>query len=103
MLKILKYNNKNSLKYLELFLNKRKLIQKEKSFIVSKILRDVKKNGDKAVLRYEKKFSKIKKNSSKVFFSNKELNTIAKKTDKKIKQAIDLAYNRIKKFHSKHY
>ena len=101
MLKILKYNNKNSLKYLELFLNKRKLIQKEKSFIVSKILRDVKNNGDKAVLRYEKKFSKIKKNSSKVFFSNKELNTIAKKTDKKIKQAIDLAYNRIKKFHSK--
>ena len=101
MLKILKYNNKNSFKYLELFLNKRKLIQKEKSFIVSKILRDVKKNGDKAVLRYEKKFSKIKTNSSKVFFSNKELNIIAKKTDKKIKQAIDLAYNRIKKFHSK--
>ena len=101
MLKILKYNNKNSFKYLELFLNKRKLIQKEKSFIVSKILKDVKKNGDKAVLRYEKKFSKIKTNSSKVFFSNKELEIIAKKTDKKIKQAIDLAYNRIKKFHSK--
>ena len=68
MLKILKYNNKNSFKYLELFLNKRKFIQKEKSFIVSKILRDVKKNGDKAVLRYEKKFSKIKTNSSKSFF-----------------------------------
>ena len=101
MLKILKYNNKNSFKYLELFLNKRKFIQKEKSFIVSKILRDVKKNGDKAVLNYEKKFSKIKTNSLKVFFSNKELNIIAKKTDKKIKQAIDLAYNRIKKFHSK--
>ena len=101
MLKILKYNNKNSFKSLEFFLNKRKLIQKEKSFIVSKILKDVKKNGDKAVLRYEKKFSKIKTNSSKVFFSNKELEIIAKKTDKKIKQAIDLAYNRIKKFHSK--
>ncbi len=101
MLKILKYNNKNSLKYLELFLSKRKLIQQEKAFIVSKILKDVKKNGDKAVLKYEKKFSKIRTNSSKVFFSNKELNIIAKKTDKKIKQAIDLAYNRIKKFHSK--
>ena len=101
MLKILKYNNKNSFKYLELFLNKRKLIQKEKFFFVNKILRDVKKNGDKAVLRYEKKFSKIKTNLIKIFFSNKELNIIAKKTDKKIKQAIDLAYNRIKKFHSK--
>ena len=45
-----------------------------------------------------KKIFKNKTNSLK-FFSNKELNIIAKKTDKKIKQAIDLAYNRIKKFH----
>ena len=68
MLKILKYNNKNSFKYLELFLNKRKFIQKEKSFIVSKILRDVKKNGDKAVLRYEKKIFKNKNKFTKSFF-----------------------------------
>ena len=68
---------------------------------VKKIIQNVKKNGDKAVLNYEKKFSKMKIKTNKVFFSNKELNKISKKTDKKIKQAIDLAYNRIKRFHSK--
>ncbi len=101
MLKILKYNKKNSFKVLEKFLNKRKINQKSKTASVTKIIENVKKNGDKAVLNYEKKFSKIKTKTTKVSFSNKELNKISKKTDKKIKKAIDLAYNRIKKFHSK--
>ena len=48
-----------------------------------------------------KKFSKIKTNSPNVLFSKKEIDAISKKTDKKIKRAIDLAYKRIKKFHSK--
>ena len=101
MLKILKYNKKNSRNTLELFLDRRKLIQKNKASTVSRILKSVKKNGDKAVLNYEKKFSKVKTKSSKIFFSTKELNAISKKIDKKIKTAIDRAYNRIRKFHSK--
>ena len=101
MLKVLKYDKKNSLKSLEIFLNKRKIIQKNKTLLVSKIIKNVKKNGDKAVLYYEKKFSKIKTKSVRILFSKKEINEISKKIDKKIKQAIDLAYNRIKKFHSK--
>ena len=59
------------------------------------------KNGDKEVLNYEKKFSKIKSKSNKFLFFIKEINKIAKKTDSKIKKSIDLAYNRIKKFHTK--
>ena len=101
MLKILNYNKKNSFKDLEKFLNKRKINQKNKTTSVTKIIQNVKKSGDKAVLNYEKKFSKIKTKTTKVFFSKKELNRISKKTDKKIKKAIDLAYNRIKRFHSK--
>ena len=101
MLKVLKFNNKNSLKNLKIFLDKRKSFQKNQTSIVSKIIRNVKKNGDKAVLNYEKKFSNIKTNSNKIFFSVKEINKISKKTDTKIKKSIDLAYNRIKKFHSK--
>ena len=42
----------------------------------------LKKKGDKAVLNYEKKFSKIKIKSTKIFFSNKEINKISKKTNK---------------------
>ena len=101
MLKIFKFNKNNSLNKLEIFLNKRKFIQKSKLSIVKKIINNVKRNGDKAVLNYEKKFSKVKTKSNKIFFSNKELNFISKKTNIKIKQAINLAFNRIKKFHSK--
>ena len=101
MLKYLNYNKKNSLNNLEIILNKRKSIQKNKASDVKKIISNVKKNGDKAVIKYEKKFSKIKTKSSKIIFSKQEIDAIAKKTDKKIKQSIDLAYNRIKKFHSK--
>ena len=101
MIKILNCNKKNSLNSLKIFLDKRKLKQKKKVSVVSKIIRDVKKTGDVAVLNYEKKFSKIKNNSNRIIFSNKEINQISKKTDKKIKHAIDLAFNRIKRFHSK--
>jgi len=100
MLKTLKYK-KNSSRDLKIFLSKRNLAQKNKTSNVLKIIKDVKKKGDTAVLYYEKKFSRIKIKSNKILFSNKELNKISKKIDGKIKRAIDLAFSRIKKFHSK--
>jgi len=100
MLKFLNYNKSHSVKNLETFLNKRKFSQKNNTTLVKKIIYNVKKKGDKAVIDYEKKFSKITIRSNKITFSKKEINEIAKKLDKKIKQSIDLAYNRIKKFHS---
>ena len=60
MLKFLNTNQKNFSKKLELILNLRKSKQKYKSATVKKILLDLKKKGDKAVIKYEKKFSKIK-------------------------------------------
>ena len=101
MLKFLNYNKKNSLNNLEFFLSKRKSSQKNQTSDIKKIIADVQKYGDKAVLQYEKKFSKIKIKSNKIIFSKIEINKIANKIDKKIKQSIDLAYYRIKKFHSK--
>ncbi len=101
MLKTLNYNKNGASKMLEVFLNKRKSTQKNIASSVYKIIQDVKRNGDKAVLKYEKKYSNIKTKSHKIFFSNKEINQIAKKTDIKIKKAIDLAFARIKKFHSR--
>ena len=101
MIKTFKFKNKKSLKALVIFLNKRKSIQKSQTSIVSKIIKNVKKNGDKAVLKYEKRFSKIKTKSNKILFSSKEINQISKKTELNIKKSIDLAFNRIKKFHTK--
>ena len=101
MLKTFNYNKNGASKTLEVFLNRRRFTQKNIASSVYKIIKDVKRNGDKAVLNYEKKYSKIKTKSNKIFFSNKEIDQIAKKTDIKIKKAIDLAFTRIKRFHLK--
>ena len=101
MLKYFDANKKNSLKKLEFILESRKINQKTKTSAVRKILSDVKKLGDKAVIKYERKFSKIKSRSSKIKFSNDEINKISKKINKNLKKSIDIAYTRIKNFHSK--
>ena len=101
MLKVLKFNKENSIKALRFFLDKRKFIQKNQTSIVSQIIKNVKKNGDQAVLNYEKKFSNVKIKSSKILFSKKEINKISNKINNDTKKSIDLAYSRIKKFHSK--
>ena len=71
MLKILNYKNKNSSRSLEVFLSKRRSTQKGLSLVINKIIKNVRNKGDKAVLEYEKKFSKISNTSNKVVFSNK--------------------------------
>tara|TARA_B100000963_G_C22632385_1_gene675667 strand:+ start:3101 stop:4396 length:1296 start_codon:yes stop_codon:yes gene_type:complete len=100
MLKFFNANNKNSLKKLELILASRKINQFPTSS-VRKILADVRKQGDKAVVRYEKKFSNIKSKSQKIKFSKKEIDKILKKVDKRLKNSIDIAFTRIRRFHSK--
>ena len=99
MLKFFNTNQKNFSKKLESILNLRKSKQKYKSATVKKILLDVKKKGIKLLLNM-KKFSKIKSNSNKIVFTNEEINKISK-INRNVKNSIDLAYNRIKKFHSK--
>ena len=101
MLQIINFNQKNFLSKLQDILNKRKSKQKAKTAIVNKIIFNVKKKGDKAVISYEKKFSRIKTKSKKISFSKKEITEISKKIDKKLKNSIDLAFNRIKTFHKK--
>jgi len=102
MLKYINANQKNFKKKLELILNKRKLIQKSKSNDVKLIIENIKKNGDRDLIRYEKKFSKIKsKKKFQIKFSTKEKNKITKNIDSKLKKSIDLAFERIKKFHKK--
>ena len=101
MLKFLNSNQTNFLKKLETILEKRKFNQQNQSFVVKKILSDVKNQGDKAVIRFEKKFSKIKTKSKKIIFSKDEINKICKKVDKELKDSIDIAFRRIKEFHLK--
>tara|TARA_Y100000992_G_scaffold130655_1_gene86129 strand:- start:70 stop:1353 length:1284 start_codon:yes stop_codon:yes gene_type:complete len=95
-MKILISNNKTFDKSLDKILEKRKNKILSSSVSVSNIIKDVKKNGDKSLLKYEKRFNK----NSKIIPSSKEISKLIKGLDKKVKQAIDIAYNRIYKFHS---
>ena len=95
-MKILNSKNKKFDKQIDLLLLKRKNRVKSDVASVIKIIRDIKKNGDKAVLKYEKKFNKNKV----IIPSSKQISNIISTLDKKVKKAIDLAYNRIYKFHS---
>ncbi len=78
-----------------LLLNRKNKVNSS-SVSVSKIIKDVKRNGDKAVLKFEKKFNKNKT----IKPSPKQISKLIKSLDLKIKKAIDLAYSRIYKFHS---
>mgnify|MGYP001322198680 FL=1 len=96
MVQILYSKNENFDHKLENLLNKRKNKIKSNSVSVANIIKDVKKNGDKALLKYERRFNK----NNIIVPSVKQINKSIKSLDKKVKKAIDDAYNRIYKFHS---
>ena len=96
MIKIINCKNKNYKNKLKFFLEKRRSGKIIDTSVVSKIIKDIKKNKLKALIKYEKKFSK----NTKVKPTQKEINKSIKNLDPKIKKAIDFAYSRIFKFHS---
>ena len=95
-MKILNYKSKNFDKLLDNLLLKRKKKLQSNSVSVIKIIQDVKKNGDKALLKYERRFNK----NNIIVPTSKKINQKIKSLDTKVKKAIDQAYDRIYKFHS---
>ena len=96
MIKILNSKIKSFDTTLDKLLSKRKNKIQLNSVSVTKIIKDVKKNGDKAVLKYERRFNK----SGIIVPNPKQIIKAIKSLDPKVKKAIDLAYNRIFRFHS---
>ena len=95
-MKFINSNNKNFDKKLELLLSKRRDKIQSKKVSITSIIRDVQKNGDKALLKYEKKFNQ----TNLIFPSKKQISKSIKSLDLKVKKSIDLAFSRIYKFHS---
>tara|TARA_Y100000590_G_scaffold355884_1_gene409847 strand:+ start:1233 stop:2498 length:1266 start_codon:yes stop_codon:yes gene_type:complete len=96
MLKIINCKNKNYNNKLKLFLDRRRSGKIVDISMVSKIIKDIKKNKLKALIKYEKKFSK----NTKIKPTQREINQSIETLDSKVKNAIDFAYSRIFKFHS---
>ena len=95
-MKTLNNNSKNFDKDVENLLQKRVKKIESNSVSVTKIIKDVRKNGDRALLKYEKRFNK----NNTIVPTNKKIFKSISSLDKKVKKAIDLAYSRIYKFHS---
>ena len=76
-------------------LQKRDSKIKINSSIVKQIIKNVREGGDKAIIKYEKKFSK----NNEILPSKKKIYQSIKLLDPKIKKSIDFAFNRIFKFH----
>ena len=95
-MKVLNSKNKNFDKNLEYLLFKRRKNIKFDKVSVTNIINDVKKNGDKALIKYEKKFNQ----NTKIVPNSTKINRLIKSLNPEVKKAIDIAYNRIHKFHS---
>ena len=96
MIKIINCNKKNYLNNLSKFLDLRRSGKRIENKTISNILKDIKNNKNKSLLKYEKKFSK----NSQIKPSIKQINKAIKSLDPTIKRAIDFAYKRILKFHT---
>ena len=97
MIKILYSEKKNFNTTFDKFLLNRKNKIKFNSKIVTKIINDIKKNGDKSLLKYEKKFGK----NSSIISKSLEVQKQIRSLNKNVKKSIDIAYNRIFQFHSR--
>ena len=96
-MKILNSNSKNFYSELDKIINKRKIVNKSTLRTVEKIINDVRKNKDLALVKYERKFN----NNSQIVPSKKEIATAIKLLDPSVKRAIDDTYKRVKDWHLK--
>ena len=81
-MKILNSKSKNFDKLLDILLSKRKNKLKSSSVSVTKIINDVKKNGDKALLKYEKRFNQ----NTLLFPSSEQIAKSVRSLDSKVKK-----------------
>ena len=71
---------------------------------VSKILSDVKKQGDKAVIKYSEEFDRRTFKSVRDFsYTKNEIRQSTKKINKNVLKALEFSYERILDFHSEFY
>ncbi|NOX96884.1 MAG: histidinol dehydrogenase [Nitrospirae bacterium] len=68
---------------------------------VSKVVKDVRLNGNRAVLKYTRKFDKVSLETSRLRVSRKEIKEAFRKMDKELVQLIDSVRKNIVKFHKR--
>jgi len=95
MSKLLRLNKKNFRSLLDKITHNRNQIDIKTEFIVNKIIKDVIKNGDRALIKYEKKFN----NNSNIIPTNDKIKRSISNLKPELKKAIKDTYNRITSWH----
>jgi len=96
-MKILDSNKKNFYFELDKIINKRKTVDRSTLRTVQKIIDNVRKHKDTALIKFERKFNK----NSKIIPSKKEIELAIRILNPSVKRAIDDTYKRVKDWHSK--
>ena len=68
---------------------------------VEEIIQSVRSSGDDALINLSYKFDNVKLDKASLFFSDKEINAALNNVNKNEREAIELAADRIKKYHKK--
>jgi len=98
-MKIYNYPSKTADKRVESIIN-RGLGFKKKDFLeVTRIIEDVRKNGDKALIKYTKRFDAPGLTAESIMVTQKEMNDAAKKVDRSFVRSLNRAAKQIEQFH----
>ena len=99
MVKIIKYNDSNFSGALEKIIKSKRVGSENVKLSVSRILEDIKKNKDKALFKYAKKFDNISNPEKELKVKNIEIKNAKLSCSKESLKALKIAAKRIEKFH----
>jgi histidinol dehydrogenase len=99
MVKIIKYNDSNFSGILEKIIKSKRVGPEEVKLSVLRILEDIKKNKDKALFKYAKKFDNISNPEKELRVKNIEIKNAKLSCSKESLKALKIAAKRIEKFH----
>ncbi|MBW1893123.1 MAG: histidinol dehydrogenase [Deltaproteobacteria bacterium] len=100
-MKIFRYPSKTAKKKIEAIINRGLAFKKKDVQDVTRIIEDVRKNGDKAVLKYTRKFDAPGMKTDMLVVTEKEIKDASKQVDRSFVRALNRAAANIETFHKK--
>lgn len=100
-MKILKVNSKNTERVIKNIKKERSSFEPKLVSATEKIVEDVRKNGDRALFKYTKKFDKVSLNKKSVRVSEKEFEDAERKVSNEIKRDLKTAAKRVESYQNK--
>jgi len=97
--KIFRYPSKTAEKKIEAIINRGLAFKKKDVQDVTRIIEDVRKNGDKAVLKYTRKFDAPNMKADTLVVTEKEIKDASKQVDRSFVRALNRAAANIETFH----